>query len=61
VDTIEMHLQSLSKRMAKDPKASIQVEDVVDMLLDVRNYVDTLAMPFDGDELTKTINRLKKK
>ncbi len=56
-----MHLQSLSKRMAKDPKASIQVEDVVDMLLDVRNYVDTLAMPFDGDELTKTINRLKKK
>jgi hypothetical protein len=61
MDTIEMHLQSLSKRMAKDPKASIQVEDVVDMLLDVRNYVDTLAMPFDGDELTKTINRLKKK
>jgi hypothetical protein len=61
MDTIEMHLQSLSKRMAKDPKASIRVEDVVDMLLDVRNYVDTLAMPFDGDELTKTINRLKKK
>jgi hypothetical protein len=61
MDTIEMYLQSLSKRMAKDPKASIQVEDVVDMLLDVRNYVDTLAMPFDGDELTKTINRLKKK
>jgi hypothetical protein len=61
MDTIEMYLQSLSKRMAKDPKASIQVEDVVDMLLDVRNYVDTLAVPFDGDELTKTINRLKKK
>ena len=47
--------------MAKDPKASIQVGDVIDMLLDVRNYVDTLAIPFDGDELTKIINKLKKK
>jgi hypothetical protein len=61
MDTIEIHLQSLSKRMAKDPKASIQVGDVIDMLLDVRNYVDTLAIPFDGDELTKIINKLKKK
>ena len=61
MDTIETHLQSLSKRMAKDPKASIQVDEVVDMLLDVRSYVDTLAIPFDGDELTKIINKLKNK
>jgi len=61
MDTIETHLQSLSKRMAKDPKASMQVDEVIDMLLDVRSYVDTLSIPFDGDELTKIINKLKKK
>jgi hypothetical protein len=60
MDSIETHLQRLSKQIARDPKSVIPVADVVDMLLDVQSYVDSLAVPFDGDGLTKILNGLKK-
>ena len=46
--------------MVKDPKSAVPVAEVIDMLLDARNYVDAYAIPFDGDELTKILNGLKK-
>ena len=59
MDSIETHLQKLSKQMVKDPKSSIPVAEVIDILLDARNHVDAYAVPFDGDELTKILNGLK--
>jgi hypothetical protein len=46
--------------MVKDPKYSVPVAEVIDMLLDAKNYVDAYAIPFDGDELTKILHGLKK-
>jgi len=60
MDSIETHLQRLSRQMVKDPKSAVPVAEVIDMLLDARNYVDAYAIPFDGDELTKILNGLKK-
>jgi hypothetical protein len=59
MDSIETHLQRLSGQMVKDPRSSVPVAEVIDMLLDAQNYVDSLAMPFDGDSLTKILNGLK--
>jgi anaerobic glycerol-3-phosphate dehydrogenase len=59
MDSIETHLQRLSEQMVKHPRSSVPVADVIDMLLDAQNYVDSLAMPFDGDSLTKILNGLK--
>ena len=60
MDSIEIHLQRLSQQMVKYPKSSVPVAEVIDMLLDARNYIDAYAVPFDGDELTKILNGLKK-
>jgi hypothetical protein len=60
MDSIETHLQKLSRQMVRDPKAVIPVAEVIDMLLDAQNYADSLAIPFDGDGLTKILNSLKK-
>ena len=60
MDSIETHLHRLSKQLVKDPKSSVPVAEVIDMLLDARNYVDAYALPFDGDELTKILYGLKR-
>jgi hypothetical protein len=60
MDSIEIHLHRLSKQLVKDPKSSVPVADVIDMLLDAKNYVDAYAVPFDGDELAKILHGLKK-
>lgn len=59
MDSIETHLHRLSKQLVKDPKSSVPVAEVIDMLLDARNYVDAYALPFDGDELTRILHGLK--
>jgi hypothetical protein len=60
MDSIETHLQRLSSQLVKDPKSSVPVAEVIDMLLDAKNYVDAYAIPFDGDELTKILHGLKR-
>ena len=60
MDSIETHLQRLSKQSIKDPYSSVPVSEVIDMLLDAKNYVDAYGVPFDGDELTKILHGLKK-
>jgi hypothetical protein len=60
MDSLETHLQRLSRQMVKDPKYSVPVAEVIDMLLDAKNYVDAYAIPFDGDELAKILHGLKK-
>lgn len=60
MDSIETHLQQLSRQLVKDPKSSVPVAEVIDMLLDAKNYVNAYAAPFDGDELTKILHGLKR-
>ena len=60
MSSIDENLNLLSKRLVEKPQSTISVESVIDMLLDAQNQLESMATPFDGDALTKMLNKSKK-
>jgi hypothetical protein len=60
MNSIDENLNLLSKRLVEEPQSTISVESVIDMLLDAQNQLESMAIPFDGDALTKMLNKLRK-
>jgi hypothetical protein len=60
MNSIDENLNLLSKRLVEEPQSTMSVESAIDMLLDAQNQLESMAIPFDGDALTKMLNKSRK-
>jgi len=59
MDMIERHLKDLSEIAVKAPKTMFGVQELIDIILDIKTDISRQEVVVDGDELTKYFGKKK--
>jgi hypothetical protein len=57
---LEKHLKELAELAVSEPKTALSVQEVIDILLDIKTDSTQNEFPIDGDELAKYFRRNNK-
>ena len=57
---IERHLKDLSEIAVKAPKTMFGVQELIDIILDIKTDISRQEVVVDGDELTKYFGKKNK-
>ena len=57
---LEKHLKELAELAKTEPKTTLGVREVIDILLDIKTDDDSKSVVIDGDEMAKYFGRKRK-